>query len=304
MAGVADRAFRELCMSEGAAFCVTEMVSAKGIVMGDRKSGELMQIGTAERPCGIQLFGSDPAIMAQAAIQAMQYQPDFIDINMGCPAPKVVKTGSGSALLADPSLAESIVRAVKEAVPVPVSAKFRTGLDENHLNYVAFALALEAGGADFITLHGRNRAQMYAPPVDLKAISQVKHAVKIPVIGNGDIDSPAAAKRMLEQTGCDMLMIARGALGMPWIFSDIHASLKTGIVPDAHSNQEKMAYMLRHADMICAYKGEKIGICEVRKHALWYTKGLRGAATLRRQFSTLHNLSELRELAHLVVSAE
>ena len=301
MAGVADRAFRELCMHSGAAFCVTEMVSAKGIVMGDRKSGALMKIEPAERPCGIQLFGSDPAVMAKAAAVAMQYQPDFIDINMGCPAPKVVKTGSGSALLADPALASRIVSAVKDAVSVPVSVKFRTGIDASHLNYIEFASALEAGGADFITLHGRTRAQMYAPPTDLEAIAAVKQAVGIPVIGNGDVDSPAAAKRMLEDTGCDMIMVGRGALGAPWIFSQIRAYLETGVLLPPPSNEEKMKIMLAHANKICQYKGEKIGVCEVRKHALWYIKGMRGAAKLRNRFSTLHSLSELNELAQIIV---
>lgn len=303
MAGVADRAFRELCVSFGAAFCVSEMVSSKGITMGDRKSSELMSISMEERPCGIQLFGSDPVIMSQAAAQALQFKPDFIDINMGCPAPKVTKTGSGSALLKSPALAEKIVYAVKSTCNIPVSVKFRTGWDEGSRNYLEFSKALEAGGADFITIHGRTRAQMYAPPADLGAIREVKSAVKIPVIGNGDVFSAKDAKRMYEETGCDFIMVGRGAMGNPWIFSQINSFLATGETPEAPTVEDKMRMMLLHAKKICKYKGEKIGICEARKHALWYVKGIRGAAQLRNRFSTLHDLQELTLLAEEVCNA-
>ena len=303
MAGVTDRAFRELCIAQGASFCVAEMVSAKGIVMGDRKSAELMRINENERPCGIQLFGSDPQIMADAAEKAMLYQPDFIDINMGCPAPKVVKNGSGSALLRSPELAEKIVNAVKKVIPVPVSVKFRIGWDENHKNHVLFAKALESGGADFITVHGRTRAQMYAPPTDLNAIAQVKAAVSIPVIGNGDIFTPADAKHMYDYTGCDFVMAGRGTMGNPWLFSQINAFLFDGTEPSSPTVEDKMRLMLLHAKKICEYKGERIGICEARKHALWYVKGIRGAAQLRNRFSRLQDLGELEALAQAVLDA-
>lgn len=300
MAGVADRAFRELCMEYGAAICTTEMVSAKGTVMGDRKSDELMQIEEAERPCGIQLFGSEPSVMEKASVYALRHEPDFIDINMGCPAPKVIKTGSGSALLKDPILAQKVIGAVKKSVNVPVSVKMRIGWDEASKNHVEFAKAAEAGGADFITVHGRTRAKMYMPPADLEAIADVKRNVRIPVIGNGDISSPEQAKQMLEQTGCDSVMVGRAALGAPWIFQQINRYLTAGELSAPPSNAEKMNVMLRHAELICKYKGMKIGICEIRKHALWYTKGLRGAAQLRNRFSTLNSMEELKELAHII----
>lgn len=300
MAGVADRAFRELCVSHGASFCVTEMVSAKGITMGDRKSAELMRISDKERPCGIQLFGDDPRIMSEAAVNALRYRPDFIDVNMGCPAPKVVKSGGGSALLKNPELAERIVEAVKSVSSVPVSAKFRIGWDETSKNHVAFAKALEAGGADFITVHGRTRAQMYAPPVDLAAIAEVKKSVRIPVIGNGDIYTPEEAKKMYDITGCDFIMIGRGALGNPWLFGQINEYLARGVLLPLPDAEEKMRMMLLHARKICEYKGEKIGVCETRKHALWYVKGIRGAAQLRNRFSTIRTLDELETLAEAV----
>lgn len=300
MAGVTDKAFRELCVSHGASFCVTEMVSAKGIIMGDRKSAELMRITDTERPCGIQLFGDNPQIMSEAVLNALLFEPDFIDINMGCPAPKVVKSGGGSALLRNPELAERIVNAVKSVCSVPVSVKFRIGWDENSKNHISFAKALEAGGADFITLHGRTRAQMYAPPVDLEAIAQVKANIQIPVIGNGDIFTPEDAKKMYDSTGCDFIMIGRGAMGNPWIFSQINTYLQNGVLLPNPSAEEKMQMMLLHAKKICENKGEKIGICEARKHALWYVKGIRGAAQLRNRFSTIKTLDELKLLAEKV----
>ena len=302
MAGAADRAFRELCVSYGASFCVSEMVSAKGIVMGDRKSDSLMEIGEDERPCAVQLFGSEPAAMAQAAVTALRHKPDFIDINMGCPAPKVTKTGAGSALLKDPVLAAKIVRAVKDAVPLPVTVKMRVGWDASPFDPAGFAQAMEAAGADMITVHGRTRLQMYAPPVDRSAIAAVKRAVRLPVIGNGDIDSPEAARLMLEETGCDFLMIGRGALGRPWLFRAVNAYLGEGIMPPEPDGEEKMRVLMRHAELICRYRGERIGITELRKHALWYTKGMRGGARLRSRFSTMKSLSELRELAEEITA--
>ena len=225
MAGVADRAFRELCMSYGAAYVISEMVSSKGLTMQDKKSKELLFLSDAERPAGAQIFGDDPEIMANAALKAMEFSPDFIDINMGCPAPKIAGNGGGSALLKNPELIGKIVKKVVEVSPVPVTAKIRIGWDKNSINAVEIAKIIEAAGADAITVHGRTKDQMYAPPVSLDEIANVKKAVSIPVIGNGDIVDGKSAKLMLDMTGCDFLMVGRGALGNPWIFQCINAYL-------------------------------------------------------------------------------
>ncbi len=297
MAGVADSSFRELCISHGAAFTIGEMVSAKGICFNDRKSKELMQIGADERPCAIQLFGSVPDDMARAAVYALEFNPDFIDINMGCPAPKVANNGCGSALMKNPELAGKIIRAVVDAVNLPVSVKFRKGWDENSVNCVEFAKIAEYNGASFITIHGRTRKQMYAPSVDLDAIKNAKAAVTIPVIGNGDVISGETAKRMYEYTGCDFIMTGRGALGNPWIFDEINAYMSGGEILPSPTVEEKMRTMLMHAKNVCIKKGDRTGLCEMRKHALWYTKGLRGSAKLRNKFSVVSSIRELELLA-------
>lgn len=225
MAGVADRAFRELCKDFGASYVVSEMVSAKGVSFHSEKSIELMQVTAKERPAAVQLFGSEPQAIASAAKTAMRFSPDVIDINMGCPAPKISGNGSGCALMKTPMLCAQIVRAVKEAVDIPVTVKIRKGWDDLHTNAVEVALRCEEAGADAVTVHGRTRQQFYAGCADLEIIWKVKQALSVPVIGNGDITSPQAAAQMLEETGCDMLMIGRGALGNPWIFAQIHAWL-------------------------------------------------------------------------------
>lgn len=301
MAGVADSAFRELCRNFGAAYTVGEMVSAKGLMMNDRKSAELLFLGDGERPAAVQLFGNEPDTMARAAEYSIKFKPDFIDINMGCPAPKVTKNGAGSILMKDPQLAGKIVRAVVDSVSIPVTVKIRTGWDRNTVNCVDFAKMLEDNGASAVTVHGRTREQGYAPPADIKSISAVKHAVSIPVIGNGDILTPEDAKRMYEATGCDFIMVGRGALGSPWIFSQINDLLSTGSYSPIPSAEIRMEIMLRHARRICELKGAKIGICEVRKHALWYTKGVRGGARLRQEFSVVKSIDELEELADRVI---
>lgn len=302
MAGVADRAMRELCMQYGAAYCITEMVSSKGLTMQDKKSKELLLISNSERPTGAQIFGDDPQIMAEAAKKAEEFcKPDFIDINMGCPAPKISGNGGGSALLKDPELAGKIIKKVKDAVSVPLSVKIRIGWDESSLNAVTMAKICEENGADAITVHGRTKQQMYAPPVNIGMIAEVKKNVKIPVIGNGDIVDGASAKKMLDESGCDFLMVGRAALGAPWIFSQINAYLETGEILPEPTVEEKMQIMLTHIEKLCEYKGDYIGMREARKHASWYIKGMRGAASMRQEIGKLENMSELRALSQKVI---
>lgn len=297
LAGVADRAFRELCKGYGAAYTVCEMASAKGISLGDKKSAELLSITETERPAGSQIFGNSPETMATAAKKALEFNPDFIDINMGCPAPKVASSGGGALLMKNPLLAADIVKAVVEASTVPVTVKMRSGWDDNNINAVELAKRCEDAGAAAITVHGRTKVQMYAPPVNTDIIKQVKAAVKIPVIGNGDvIDGPSAAK-LMEETGCDMVMIGRGALGRPWVFSQINAYLEHEVLLPEPTVTEKMFVMLKHIEKLCEYKGERVGIREARKHATWYTKGLHGAANYRARIGLINSVEELRQIA-------
>ena len=302
MAGVADRAFRELCSEYGAAYTVSEMVSAKGLTMQDKKSKELLYLSDKERPSAVQIFGDDPETMAQAALKTMEFSPDFIDINMGCPAPKIAGNGGGSALLKNPPLISQIVESVVRVSPVPVTVKIRIGWNEDTINAVEVAKRIEAAGADAITVHGRTKAQMYAPPVNYGEIANVKAAVSIPVIGNGDITDGESAKKMLDETGCDFLMVGRGALGNPWVFSDINAFFdgKNYEIPDING---KMSVMIRHIGLICEYKGEHVGMREARKHAAWYIKGIRGAAKFRQQVGTLSSMDELLALAEQVIAS-
>lgn len=304
MAGVADRAFRELCMSYGAAYVISEMVSSKGLTMQDKKSKELLFLSDAERPAGAQIFGDNPEIMANAALKAMEFSPDFIDINMGCPAPKIAGNGGGSALLKNPELIGKIVKKVVEVSPVPVTAKIRIGWDKNSINAVEIAKIIEAEGADAITVHGRTKDQMYAPPVSLDEIANVKKAVSIPVIGNGDVVDGKSAKLMLDMTGCDFLMVGRGALGNPWIFQCINAYLNKEADFTEPTLEEKMDVMLRHIGTLCEYKGVRIGMREARKHAAWYIKGIRGAAAFRQEIGQLSTMDELKALAERVITSQ
>lgn len=303
MAGVADRAFRELCVQYGACYVVGEMASSKGISMLDKKSAALLTLSSAERPAAVQIFGDDPPIMATAAQHALSYQPDIIDINMGCPAPKVASNGGGSALMRNPKLAAQITAAVVQAVPIPVTVKIRAGWDDSNKNAVEMAKYLEDAGASAITVHGRTRAQMYAPPVDYEIIREVKNAVKIPVIGNGDvIDGPSAAK-LYETTNCDLIMVGRGALGTPWLFSEINAYLQHDILLPTPPLSERMRVMVHHIETICKYKGDYVGMREARKHAAWYMKGLHGAASFRQEAGKLERIEQLHELAYKVLLA-
>ncbi len=303
MAGVTDRAFRELCLEYGASFAVSEMVSSKGLTMGDRKSGFLMSRSGESAPEVIQIFGNDPVTMAEAAKQAEQTGCFAIDINMGCPAPKVAGHGGGSALMKDPELAAEIAAACVNAVGVPVTCKIRSGWDDGSLNAVYLATLLEQAGVSAVTVHGRTRKQMYAPPVNYDIIREVKQAVKIPVIGNGDINDIESAEYMYKYTGCDFIMIGRGAIGNPWIFNMINSYFETGETVHAPSVEEKMRVMINHITKLCEYKGEYVGIREARKHAGWYIKGMRGAASLRRDIGGLESVDDLRALAEKVINS-
>ncbi len=299
MAGIADRAFRELCVNHGAAYTVTEMVSSKGLTLGDRKSGELLKIGS-ERPCGAQIFGDDPEIMAKAAVKCLEYKPDIIDINMGCPAPKVALNGGGASLLKSLPLAYEITKAVCEAVDIPVTVKMRKGWDGDNIVAVELAELCERAGASAIAIHGRTRQEMYSGRVDLDIIREVKNAVGIPVIGNGDVTDEQSAAIMLEKTGCDALMIGRGALGNPWVFEKINAYLdECRVLPDPTVTQ-KMTVMLRHIERIIEYKGEYTAMREARHHAGYYTKWLRGGAALRREICSFEHFEQLEELAYKI----
>ena len=297
LAGVADRAFRELCRGYGAAYTVCEMASAKGISLGDKKSAELLSITEPERPAGSQIFGNSPETMAIAAKKALEFNPDFIDINMGCPAPKVASSGGGALLMKDPVLAANIVKAVAEVSTVPVTVKMRSGWDDNNINAVELAKRCEDAGAAAITVHGRTKVQMYAPPVNTDIIRQVKQAVSIPVIGNGDVVDGISAARLIEETGCDMGMVGRGALGRPWVFSQINAYLDHEVILPAPPVVERMRVMLKHIEALCEYKGERVGIREARKHTAWYTKGLHGAANYRARIGLISSIEELQQIA-------
>lgn len=292
MAGVADRAMREICIKHGAAFTVGELTSARGITLGDKKSAALLSCSESERPFGSQLFGSEPEIMAEAARAALRFDPDFIDINMGCPAPKVAGNGGGSALMREPRLAAEIVKAVVAAVNVPVTVKMRTGWAEEHINAPELAKLCEEAGAAAITVHGRTRPQMYAPGVDYKTIAAVKKAVSVPVIGNGDVTDGKSAKYMYEATGCDFVSVGRAAEGNPFVFEEINAYL-SGKSYKPPSLKERFKVMLEQINLMHRYKDPHIAILESRKHTAWYMRGLEGAAALRRMCGEIKSFEDI-----------
>lgn len=300
MAGVADRAMREICVEKGAALCIGELASSRGITLGDKKSAALLSCSEKERPIGSQLFGNDPEIMGLAAKKALTYNPDFIDINMGCPAPKVAGNGGGSALMKDPVLAEKIVKSVVESIDLPITVKMRTGWDKDSLNAVELAKRCENAGASMITVHGRTRTQMYAPGIDFKTISEVKKAVKIPVIANGDIKDGKSAKEMFETTGCDLVMVGRAAQGNPFVFAEINAYLK-GENYTPPTLEERFKTLLRQIELMAIYKDEHIAILESRKHTAWYMQGLNGAANLRRMCGEIKSIADITAICEKAI---
>lgn len=305
MAGVSDRAYRELCVRFGAAYCVSEMVSSKALSFNSKKSEELMEISDLERPCGIQIFGDDPKCMADAAKHALENKPDIIDINMGCPAPKISSNGSGSALMKNPRLCGEIVKAVTAVTDIPVTVKIRKGWDDDSVNAVEVAKICESAGAAAITVHGRTRQQYYKPPVDYDIIKAIRESVSVPVIANGDIDSAERAKEVMDITGCDLVMIGRATLGNPWIFSQINAYLENPNVkihtPDL---EERLGVMIEHIGKMVEYKGEHMAMLQARKLVVGYFKGMKGAAALRNEAGKIKTLDDLYELRQKALSLQ
>ncbi len=295
LAGITDSVFRRIVKRFGADIVYTEMVSAKGLYYGDKKTRLLLRSTEQERPVTAQLFGSDPAVMAEAARQVCAYAPDGIDINMGCPMPKIVRGGDGCALMRDLPLAARVCAAVVAASSVPVSVKFRKGWDEDHVNAVEFARAMQDSGAASLAVHGRTYKQLFSGSSDPRIIAAVKAAVRIPVYASGDINSPAAARRIAAETGCDGLMIGRGALGDPWLFSRIRAGFE-GLPEENPTVQMRIHMALEHAKLLCEDKGERPGMRESRKHTGWYLKGLKGAARIRNAANHVETYAELDAL--------
>ena len=296
MAGVTDQPFRKLCREQGCGLLYTEMVSAKAILYHNRNTQKLLEVDPAERPIAVQLFGSDPEIVSEMAAQISEGPYDIIDFNMGCLVPKVVNNGEGSALMKNPGLAEQILSALVRKVKKPVTVKIRKGFDEDQVNAVEIARIAEYCGVAAVAVHGRTRQQFYSGKADWDIIRQVKEAVRIPVIGNGDIFTPEHAAQMLKETGCDGLMLARGAQGNPWLFARIQHYLLTGEMLPGPDRREISRMILRHARMQTEWKGELLGMKEMRKHIAWYTAGLPHSAAVRRMCNTIESLADLEEL--------
>ncbi len=300
MAGVADRAMREICIGFGAGYTVGELTSAKGVSRGDKKSETLLFCADKERPFASQLFGSDAVSMGEAAKRAEELCPDFIDINMGCPAPKVAGHGGGSALMKNPVLAGEIIKAVVESVSIPVTVKMRSGWDNDNLNAVTLAKIAEECGAAAVTVHGRTRQQMYAPPVNIDIIKQVKDSVSIPVIANGDITDFDSALKMKKETGCDYLLVGRGAMGNPFVFAEINAGFRGEKIP-VFSLEERLNVLRKQVRLMVEYKGERTAFLESRKHASWFIKGMRGAASMRRACGEISSMDDIERIIEMAL---
>ena len=296
MAGVTDLPFRLLCKEQGAGLLCMEMISAKAIQYNNRNTKALLEIHPEEEPVSLQLFGSDPEVISEIAKRIEELPFAILDINMGCPVPKIVRNGEGSALMNQPKLVHEIVSKTVKAIQKPVTVKIRKGFNDESINAVEIAKIIEDAGAAAVAVHGRTREQYYSGKADWDIIRQVKEAVTIPVIGNGDVVSGESALAMMRQTGCDGVMIGRGAQGNPWIFSELVEYEKTGVMPERPSNEELKDMMLRHARLQIQYKGEYLGIREMRKHVSWYTTGLKNSAKLRGEINAVESYAELEEL--------
>jgi len=298
MAGVTDLPFRMLCKEQGADLIYTEMVSAKGIFYNNKNTAPLLEVREEERPVALQLFGADPEIMGAMAAKIEDRNFDIIDINMGCPVPKVVNNGEGSALLKNPELAGKVVESVAKSIKKPVTVKFRIGFGSEEINIIDFAKRMEASGAQAIAVHGRTREQYYSGKANWDVIRQIKESVSVPVIGNGDVFTPEDAKALIEQTGCDGIMLARGVRGNPWLFAQVKEYLKTGQKIEKPTSEELVEMILRHGKLQVDFKGEYIGIREMRKHVAWYTTGYKNSAKLRGRVNEIETYDDLEKLMY------
>ncbi len=304
MASVADKAYRTIAKEFGAAYCVGEMASCKGLCYSDKKTAALLTVTESERPMAVQLFGAEPEFMYKAVRIAEKYKPDIIDINAGCPMPKIVSGGAGCALMRTPELFGKLIDAAVSATDIPVTVKIRKGWDNEHINAVELALIAEKSGAAAVAVHGRTKEQLYSGKADWDIIKEVKRAVSIPVIGNGDVSSPEDCERMYEYTNCDLVMIGRGSYGRPWLFGQIRDYFDGKSVRPEPDLDEKLSIMRRHIELLVGDKGERTGMKEARRQAAWYIKGINGAAKFRNLFSCMNKLADLDNLVEQIKQGE